>query len=165
MSVQLTLSGEALAKIFLGEVKAWDDTAIKKLNPSVKLPSQAIVVIRRSDGSGTTFVFTDYLAKVSPDWKAKVGVNTALEWSVGIGAKWQRDCRQQRHANEGLDWIRRVRSPTPRWKITTARWCCQISEFSGNRTEFFARACQKRAVKWLQNLIVSQGLKTSSAWS
>jgi phosphate transport system substrate-binding protein len=72
---QLTLSGETLAKIFLGEVKTWDDTAIKKLNPGVKLPSQAIIVIRRSDGSGTTFVFTDYLAKVSPDWKAKVGVS------------------------------------------------------------------------------------------
>jgi phosphate transport system substrate-binding protein len=84
---QLTLNGETLAKIFLGEVKTWDDTAIKKLNPGFKLPSQAIIVIRRSDGSGTTFVFTDYLAKVSPDWKAKVGVNTALEWPVGIGAK------------------------------------------------------------------------------
>jgi phosphate transport system substrate-binding protein len=84
---ELVIDGPTLAKIFLGQVKTWDDAAIKKLNPSVKLPSQAIAVVHRSDGSGTTFNFTDYLAKVSPDWKSKVGSATAVEWPVGIGAK------------------------------------------------------------------------------
>jgi phosphate transport system substrate-binding protein len=83
----LTLDGPTLAKIYLGEIKTWDDPAIKKLNPSAKLPSQAIVVVHRSDGSGTTFIWTDYLSKVSPDWKSKVGANTSVEWPVGIGAK------------------------------------------------------------------------------
>ncbi len=86
-SGELVLDGPTLAKIYLGEIKTWDDAAIKKLNPSAKLTSQAIVVVRRSDGSGTTFIFTDYLAKVSPDWKTKIGVNTSVEWPVGIGAK------------------------------------------------------------------------------
>jgi phosphate transport system substrate-binding protein len=84
---ELTLDGPTLARIFLGEVKSWNDPAIQKLNPNVKLPSQAIAVVHRSDGSGTTFVFTDYLGKVSPEWKSKVGTNTAVEWPLGIGAK------------------------------------------------------------------------------
>jgi phosphate transport system substrate-binding protein len=83
----LTIDGPTLAKMFLGEIKNWNDAAIQKLNPGVKLPSQAIAVVHRSDGSGTTFNFTDYLSKVSPDWKSKVGSNTAVEWPVGIGAK------------------------------------------------------------------------------
>ena len=64
----------------------WNDAAIRKLNPNAKLPSQAILVVRRSDGSGTTFAFTDYLAKVSPDWKSKIGSTVAVEWPTGIGA-------------------------------------------------------------------------------
>jgi phosphate transport system substrate-binding protein len=84
---ELVIDGPTLAKIFLGELKTWDDPAIKKLNPNAKLPSQAIAVVHRSDGSGTTFNFTDYLAKVSPEWKSKVGSDTAVEWPVGIGAK------------------------------------------------------------------------------
>src|SRR3981189_2100191 len=83
----ITLDGAPLARIFMGEVKTWNDPAIQKLNPSAKLPSQAIVVVHRSDGSGTTFIFTDYLSKTSADWKSKVGANTAVEWPVGIGAK------------------------------------------------------------------------------
>jgi phosphate transport system substrate-binding protein len=86
-SNDLTIDGPTLAKIFLGEIKTWDDPAIKKLNPSAKLPSQAIAVVHRSDGSGTTFIFTNYLSKVSDDWKSKVGSNTSVEWPVGIGAK------------------------------------------------------------------------------
>jgi len=86
-SGDLKLDGSTLAKIFLGEIKAWNDPAIQKLNPSAKLPSQAIVVVHRSDGSGTTFIWTDYLSKVSADWKSKVGANTSVEWPVGIGAK------------------------------------------------------------------------------
>ncbi|MEJ0094595.1 MAG: phosphate ABC transporter substrate-binding protein PstS [Methylocella sp.] len=84
---ELTLDGPTLAKIFSGAIKTWDDPAIQKLNSGVKLPSAAIAVVHRSDGSGTTFNFTNYLSKVSPDWKNSVGVNTAVEWPVGIGAK------------------------------------------------------------------------------
>ncbi|MFY9895574.1 MAG: phosphate ABC transporter substrate-binding protein PstS [Xanthobacteraceae bacterium] len=84
---ELVLDGPTLAGIFLGTVKNWDDPAIKKLNPGAKLPAQAIAVVHRSDGSGTTFNFTYYLAQVSPDWKSQVGSNTSVEWPVGIGAK------------------------------------------------------------------------------
>ncbi|MEI7804105.1 MAG: phosphate ABC transporter substrate-binding protein PstS [Hyphomicrobiales bacterium] len=83
----LVIDGPTLAKIFMGEIKTWDDAALKKLNPSAKLPSQAIVVVHRSDGSGTTYNFAYYLADVSADWKSKVGFNTSVEWPVGIGAK------------------------------------------------------------------------------
>ena len=75
---ELVLDGPTLAKIFLGEIKNWNDPAIAKLNPSAKLPTQAIAIVHRSDGSGTTFIFTYYLAEVSPDWKSKVGANTAV---------------------------------------------------------------------------------------
>ena len=84
---ELTLDGTALANIFMGSITKWNDPAIAKLNPDVKLPDAAIAVVHRSDGSGTTFNFTDYLSKASPDWKSKVGENTAVEWPVGIGAK------------------------------------------------------------------------------
>jgi phosphate transport system substrate-binding protein len=84
---ELKLDGTTLARIFLGEIKSWDDSSIARLNPDAKLPKQAIVVVHRSDGSGTTFIWTDYLSKVSPDWKSKVGANTSVEWPTGIGAK------------------------------------------------------------------------------
>jgi phosphate transport system substrate-binding protein len=83
----LVLDGPTLADIFLGKITDWNDEAIQKLNPDVKLPDQAIAVIHRSDGSGTTFNFSTYLADVNADWKDKVGVATALEWPVGLGAK------------------------------------------------------------------------------
>jgi len=84
---ELVLDGPTLANIFLGAITKWDDPAIKKLNPGVKLPGEAIVIVHRSDGSGTTFIFTNYLSKVSPDWKSKVGASTAVEWPTGLGAK------------------------------------------------------------------------------
>jgi len=84
---ELVIDGPTLAKIFLGEIKSWDDPAIAKLNSGVKLPKQAIAIVHRSDGSGTTYNFAYYLGDVSPEWKSKVGVNTALEWPAGIGAK------------------------------------------------------------------------------
>jgi phosphate transport system substrate-binding protein len=84
---ELQLDGPTLADIFLGKVKTWDDPAMKKLNPNAKLPAQPIVVVHRSDGSGTTFIWTDYLSKVSADWKSSVGANTSVEWPTGIGAK------------------------------------------------------------------------------
>src|SRR5262250_1743240 len=83
----LVIDGPTLAKIFLGEIKTWDDPALKKLNPSAKLPSTAIAVVHRSNGSGTTFNFAYYLAQVGDEWKSKVGFNTSVEWPVGIGAK------------------------------------------------------------------------------
>src|ERR1700704_5986288 len=84
---ELVFDGDTLANIYLGKITKWDDPAIKKLNPNVKLPTDAITVVRRSDGSGTTFNFTDYLSKVSPEWKTKVGSGTAVEWPAGVGAK------------------------------------------------------------------------------
>jgi phosphate transport system substrate-binding protein len=83
----MVLDGQTLADIFQGKITKWDDAAIKKLNPNVKLPSAAISVVHRADGSGTTFNFTDYLSKVSADWKSKVGEGTAVEWPAGVGAK------------------------------------------------------------------------------
>ena len=84
---ELTLDGAVIAKIFLGQITSWDDAAIKKLNPKAKLTATPIVVVHRSDGSGTTFNFTNYLSKASEDWKTKVGENSAVEWPTGIGAK------------------------------------------------------------------------------
>jgi phosphate transport system substrate-binding protein len=83
----MVLDGDTLAKIYLGTITKWDDAAIKKLNPKLELPPAAISVVHRADGSGTTFNFTDYLSKVSADWKSKVGSGTAVEWPVGVGAK------------------------------------------------------------------------------
>jgi phosphate transport system substrate-binding protein len=84
---ELVFDGDTLANIYLGKIAKWNDPAIKKLNPNVNLPADAITVVRRSDGSGTTFNFTDYLSKVSAEWKSKVGSGTAVEWPVGVGAK------------------------------------------------------------------------------
>ncbi|MBN9545983.1 MAG: phosphate ABC transporter substrate-binding protein PstS [Alphaproteobacteria bacterium] len=84
---QLTLDGATIALIFQGKVTRWDDAAIKKLNPSVALPSKAIAVVHRSDGSGTTYQFSSYLSRISNDWKNNVGADTAIDWPVGIGAK------------------------------------------------------------------------------
>jgi phosphate transport system substrate-binding protein len=84
---ELTIDGPALAKIFMGEITKWNDPALVKLNPGAKLPDQAIALVHRSDGSGTTFNFTYYLSDVSADWKSKVGTNTSVQWPAGIGAK------------------------------------------------------------------------------
>lgn len=77
---EMVLSGPVLADIYLGKVKKWNDPAIQALNPKLKLPDQAIVLVRRADGSGTTFIFSNYLSKVSPTWKSEVGVGTSLKW-------------------------------------------------------------------------------------
>jgi phosphate transport system substrate-binding protein len=84
---QLTLDGPTLANIFMGHISNWNDPAIAKLNPGVKLPNQAIAVVHRSDGSGTTFIWANYLSKVSKEWADTVGANTSIDWPVGIGAK------------------------------------------------------------------------------
>jgi phosphate transport system substrate-binding protein len=84
---ELKLDGPTIAAIYLGKIAKWDDAAIKKLNPEVKLPATAIAPLYRSDGSGTNFIFTDYLSKVSPEFKSQVGENTSVEWPTGVGGK------------------------------------------------------------------------------
>ena len=87
VTTQVKFTGPVLADIFLGKIKKWNDPAIAKLNAGVSLPSSDITVAHRSDGSGTTFVFADYLSKVSSEWKEKVGANSSLNWPVGVGGK------------------------------------------------------------------------------
>ncbi len=84
---QMKLDSESLCKIYLGEIKKWDDPKIKALNPQIKLPSVDITVVHRSDGSGTTAIFTNYLSGICPAWKGKVGAGTSVNWPVGIGGK------------------------------------------------------------------------------
>ena len=83
----MKLTGPVLADIYLGKIKSWNDKAIADLNPGLKLLADPITVVRRSDGSGTSFIWTDYLSKVSPEWKTKVGANTAVAWPEGVGGK------------------------------------------------------------------------------
>jgi phosphate transport system substrate-binding protein len=83
----LKLDGDTIAGIFLGQIKKWNDPKIAATNPGTKLPDQDIVVVHRSDGSGTTYIWTDYLSKISPEWKTKVGTNTSVNWPTGIGGK------------------------------------------------------------------------------
>ncbi len=83
----LTLDGPTIAKIFLSEITRWDDPAIRRLNARIALPHSAIAVIHRSDASGTTFIWTDYLAKVSPQWRKQIGESMVVDWPVGVGAK------------------------------------------------------------------------------
>lgn len=83
----LKLSGEVVADIFLGKIRKWNDTRIATLNPGMRLPASDILVVHRSDGSGTTFIFTDYLSAVSPEWRSKVGKGKEVQWPTGIGAK------------------------------------------------------------------------------
>ncbi|MCP9761035.1 phosphate ABC transporter substrate-binding protein PstS, partial [Aquitalea sp. S1-19] len=97
---QLKLTGPVLADIYMGKVSKWNDPVIVKLNPGVALPDQKITPVRRSDGSGTTFVFTDYLSKVSPAWKSAIGANTSVAWKVGVGGK----------GNEGVaNYVNRIK--------------------------------------------------------
>jgi phosphate transport system substrate-binding protein len=84
---QIKLTGEVLGDIFLGKITKWNDPALTALNPGVPLPDAAIAPVRRADGSGTTFIFTNYLSKVNAEWKAKIGEGTAVNWPVGAGGK------------------------------------------------------------------------------
>jgi len=87
VSGEIKFTPQALAGIFMGKITTWNDSAITSANPGIKFPGDQIVVIHRSDGSGTTFIFTDYLAKVSPDWQGQVGRGTSVKWPVGLGGK------------------------------------------------------------------------------
>jgi phosphate transport system substrate-binding protein len=83
----LQFTGEVLADIFLGKIKKWNDQALKDLNPGVSLPDTDIAIVHRSDGSGSTYIFSEFLSKLSPEWKEKVGVGTSLKWPTGVGQK------------------------------------------------------------------------------
>ena len=83
----LKFDADAIAGVFLGQIKKWNDPKIAALNPGIKLPDQDIVVVHRSDGSGTTYIWTDYLSKISSEWKQKVGTNTSVNWPTGLGGK------------------------------------------------------------------------------
>ena len=98
---KLQLDGTTLANIFLGTVKKWNDPAIQSLNSGVNLPSSDITVVHRSDGSGTSFAFTDYLSKVSPDWQSKVGKGKSISWPTGVGASGNQGVGQQVKTTEG----------------------------------------------------------------
>lgn len=87
IATELKFSGETLANIYLGKIKQWNDPAIVALNPGVALPATPITVVHRSDGSGTTFIWVNYLSKVSPEWKTKVGEGTSVAWPTGVGGK------------------------------------------------------------------------------
>ncbi len=87
VTAELNFTPEALAGIFLGTIRKWNDPAIAKANPNVKLPDTDIIVVHRSDGSGTTYVWTDYLSKISPEWSSRVGKGTSVAWPVGLGGK------------------------------------------------------------------------------
>jgi len=87
VSGEVKFTPEILAGIFLGRISNWNDPAIAKVNPDLKFPNQDIVVVHRSDGSGTTFIWTDYLSKISPDWKSQVGADTSVKWPKGLGGK------------------------------------------------------------------------------
>ena len=87
VDAELKFSGPVLADIFLGKITTWNDAALAKLNPGVKLPNTHITVVHRAEGSGTTYIWVDYLSKVSPEWKTKVGVNASVNWPTGVGGK------------------------------------------------------------------------------
>ena len=97
----LRLDGPTLADIFLGRISRWSDRRLAALNPGVKLPNQDIIVVHRSDGSGTTFIFTDYLSKISPVWKGQVGKATSVQWPIGLGGKGNEGVTQQVKQTEG----------------------------------------------------------------
>ena len=106
----LHMDGPTLAKIFMGQIKQWNDPAIQKLNKGVSLPTTAITIAHRSDGSGTTFNFTDYLSAVSPAWKSQIGTGTSVNWPVGVGGKGSAGVVRTRRADS---W-RRSAMPTSR---------------------------------------------------
>jgi phosphate transport system substrate-binding protein len=93
VTAELKFTPDALAGIFLGKITKWNDPEIAKANPGVKLPDTGIVVVHRSDGSGTTYIWTDYLSKISPEWNAKVGKGTSVRWPTGLGARGMKASR------------------------------------------------------------------------
>ena len=100
-STKLKFDGSTIAGIYLGHITKWSDQQIARLNPGVKLPDQDIIVVHRSDGSGTSYIFSDYLSKISPDWQQKVGKATSVNWPVGLGGKGNEGVTQQVKQTDG----------------------------------------------------------------
>jgi phosphate transport system substrate-binding protein len=145
-SNELVLDGDVLAKIFLGEINTWDDAALKKLNPDVKLPSAAIVVVYRSEGSGTTFHFTDYLSQVSEVWKTSVGSVNSAKWPVGIGAKGNQGVAASVQQTKGS--ISYVEAAFARLgKLTTTK----MINRAGRTVEVNAASVRAAAESWWQS--------------
>ena len=103
VTTELNFTPDALAGIFLGRISKWNDPAIANANKGVNLPANDIIVIHRSDGSGTTYIWTDYLSKISPDWKDKVGKGTSVNWPVGLGGKKRRGIGPGKQTPNALD--------------------------------------------------------------
>ena len=108
VSAALKFTGPLLADIFLGKITKWNDPAIAKRNPGVTLPATDITVVHRSDGSGTTYIWVDYLSKVSPEWKSKVGVATSVNWPVGVGGKGNEGVAGLVQQTPGVNRLRRT---------------------------------------------------------
>lgn len=123
-NTELSFDGSLLANIFLGRVNRWNDRRIAALNPGISLPPDDIVVVHRSDGSGTTFIFTDYLAKVSPEWSQHVGKGTSVNWPIGLGGKGNEGVTQQVKQSPGtigyVELIYAVSNKLPSAKIRNA---------------------------------------------
>jgi len=98
---KLRLDAPTIADIYLGRLTKWNDRRIAQLNPGIKLPDQDIIVVHRSDGSGTTYVFVDYLSKVSPEWQKKIGKATSVNWPVGLGGKGNEEVTQEVKQSDG----------------------------------------------------------------
>lgn len=127
---QLKLDGDAIAGIFLGRITKWNDPKIVALNSGLSLPNADIIVVHRSDGSGTTYVFTDYLSKVSPEWKSKVGTATSVNWPIGLGGKGNEGVTQQVKQTEGaLGYVELI------YAISNNLPYAQVKNLSGNFVE------------------------------
>jgi phosphate transport system substrate-binding protein len=136
---QLKLTGPVLANIFLGKITKWNDPAIAALNKGLKLPDQGISVVHRSDGSGTTFIWTNYLSKVSPDWKTNVGEGTSVSWPAGVGGKGNEGVAQYVQSLDGsmgyVEYAYAIQN-----KMTDVLVQNQASEFVKAGTESFQAA-------------------------
>ena len=105
---EVKFTPEALSGIFLGKISKWNDKAITAANPGVNFPDRDIIVVHRSDGSGTTFIWTDYLSKVSAEWKSQVGSDTSVKWPIGMGGKGNEGVAGMIRQTVGLDRVRRI---------------------------------------------------------
>ena len=132
-ATQLKLDGPTIADIFLGKITKWNDKRIAAMNPGVALPDTDLIVVHRSDGSGTSYIFTDYLSKVSPEWKDKVGYATSVNWPIGLGGKGNEGVTQQVKQVEGtigyveLIYASPTSCPTPRSRTRPASSWCRAS--------------------------------------
>jgi phosphate transport system substrate-binding protein len=150
----LVLDPKTLADIFLGKIKKWNDPAIAALNPNLSLPNKDLVVVHRSDGSGTTFIFTDYLSAVSPEWKEKVGTGTSVNWPVGLGGKGNEGVAGTVSGNDGsigyveLAYAKQNNLPFAKMKnaagnvVTASGQTTQnaMADFGGNMPDTLARS-------------------------